>query len=100
MNAQTAKIAAMIRRTKSADGSLTYHVDGAPKDCQIATLTVGRNTAGVYWARIVFRAGSGPALAQWFFPHWSQLLADVDQKRMEYHCPLFPIEEPRAAHWA
>jgi hypothetical protein len=25
--------------------------------------------------------------------------ADIDRKRMEYHCPLFDIEEPAAAHW-
>jgi hypothetical protein len=31
-------------------------------------------------------------------PDWAQLLADIDQKRMEHHCPFFDIEEPAGAH--
>ena len=54
---------------------------------------------GSYWARIEFRARVGLTMAQWSCPDWAQLLADIDHKRVEYHCPLFPIEEPTTVHW-
>src|SRR6266571_7569629 len=86
------------RTSKSPDGSVTYRVEDPPEG-HIAAVTVGKNRDGSYWAVIEFRSGVGPGAMRWDCPHWPQLLADIDRKRMEYHCPLFDIEEPAAAHW-
>jgi hypothetical protein len=89
-----------ISLTKSPNGSLSYRLERPPDDCQVATLEIGKRTDGSYWARIEFRRGDGLTMSQWSCPNWAQLLADIDRKRTEYNCPLFPIEEPTAAHWA
>ena len=66
---------------------------------ELAALEVGKRSDGSYWARIEFRTEVGLTMSQWSCPNWAQLLADIDRKRAEYNCPIFPIEEPTAAHW-
>jgi len=86
-----------IKPSENPNGSLTYRV--ADRQGHIAAVTVGKNGDGNYWAVIEFRRGAGPRARRWDCPHWPQLLADINRKRMEYHCALFDIEEPSAAHW-
>jgi len=86
-----------IKPTRNPNGSLTYRVEAL--EGQIAANTVGKNSDGSYWAAIEFWKGVRPRAMRWDCPHWRELLAGVDQKRVEYHCPLFPIEEPTAGHW-
>jgi hypothetical protein len=88
-----------FKLTRNPNGSLTYRLEKPSDDCQIAALEIGKRRDGSYWARIEFRARVGLTMAQWSCPDWAQLLADIDHKRVEYHCPLFPIEEPTTVHW-
>jgi len=87
-----------IKPTRSPNGSLTYRVEDALEG-QIAAVTVGKNSDGSYWAMIEFWKGVRPGAMRLDCPHWSQLLASIDHKRVEHHCPLFPIEQPTTGYW-
>jgi len=86
-----------IEPTRSPNGSLTYRVEAL--EGQIAAVTVGKNVDRSYWAVIEFWRGVGPGAMRLDCPHWSQLLTSIDQTRGEYHCPLFPIEQPTTGYW-
>jgi len=87
-----------IKPTRSPNESLTYRVED-PLEGQIAAVTVGKNSDGSYWAVIEFWRGVGSGAMRLDCPHWPQLLASIDQTRGEYHCPLFPIEQPTTGYW-